>query len=234
MRLVGHLRWVLCALAVVAPASVAAEAARDCLEVHLRIEGGTSAQAETVCGAIEAAGDTLRDCGLTQKAPVLIRIVPGSVSAEIPCLGRFDSAAGTISLTDPRTYCEFLAPDSVYAGLPADEVFGSLAVHEYTHALLDQAVPDPRIPWVDQEYVAYAMQLQTMAEAPRNAIVATYRTGTRIEDGTINGIIHQLAPLLFASRAWTHFSQEENGCGFVRKLIAGQASFALPDPGFWP
>jgi hypothetical protein len=36
-------------------------------------------------------------------------------------------------------------------------------------------------------------------------------------------------PDLFAVKAWQHFSDPENGCGFVWRLIRGETTLDLPE-----
>jgi hypothetical protein len=161
-------------------------------------------------------------------APLKIEVV-GTFSHPIgECLAYFDCALDLVRITEPSLYGELLDPEVIYARLPSDIALRALLTHELTHALLEQTAGDRDPALVDHEYVAAAMELELMDPEWRDVVIASAPVSLPPKPGLIDMMIYGFAPRRFAVNAWQHFSLPENGCGLVRRITEGEATFHHP------
>jgi len=91
-------------------------------------------------------------------------------------------------------------------------------VHELTHAASD-VVPRPFENCVaTDEYIAYAMQVMSLTPEARAVFEARTRYDRKISRDELSPMILYMAPDLFTRKAWNHFSQRDDPCGFIRQL----------------
>ena len=109
---------------------------------------------------------------------------------------------------------------SPLAAIPPEEVFESLVAHEMTHVFVAGMAPAGQINRSGQEYMAYAMQLQALPDASRQAITGAFNIRRPVETDALGDTIMDVAPMVFAARVWAHFSDQGNGCAFFADLIA--------------
>lgn len=79
----------------------------------------------------------------------------------------------------------------------------------------------------NHEYVAYAMQMLLLPANERQKIVTTYDIASPIDPLLLNCFIAAMAPDRFAAIVWQHYSEQGNGCSFVRELVSGEATLGL-------
>ncbi len=222
-------RPILSALAIaflLAPAPLAG-GTLICPGGTFTVAGPDAALSDRICRVAEAGAEQLAACGLPFRVPLTIFTVPEIAHGDVSCLGSYDCDRLELRLVTPGALDAALAPDSVLREIPGAALFDSLVVHELAHAALAQQ-PCAEPPCLaEHEYVAYAMQMQALAPDHRAIVTGAARGLDRVTEERLNEFIAVAAPDTFAAWAWTHFARPENGCGFIARLISGEAQLGL-------
>ncbi len=219
------LLWMLAPGA--APASPEALA---CPDPRTRVAAESPALRDRVCARVEASRPLLGACGLEQSRPITLHVVWEIATDPLGpnCLGSYACDTDEIRVLHPEALLQAVGADNPLARLSADELFDSLVTHELAHALFAQSAEGGRPPaFVDQEYVAYAMQMASLEESARARLLEAHPGPQTVHALELNGIVALAAPTLFAAKAWRHFAQAGNGCTFVGRLVRGETSLAL-------
>lgn len=182
-----------------------------------------------ICKTVESALPRLAECKLTLVDPILISFTEqlDLGSPELVCFGRYHLRKDRIELLKPTAFERSHSSSKLWAPIPMSEHFDSVVVHEFTHALLDQATLKEQTCRADDEYIAYAMQMASLSESTRVALIASVAVSAPTSTEEINSTILNISPVAFAIKSWLHFSQPENGCDFVEKIIRGETTFFL-------
>lgn len=112
-------------------------------------------------------------------------------------------------------------PDSIYAYLPSDEFFKSIAVHELAHAATENMPCPFEACIVGNEYVAYVMQIMSLSPSAQRRFTEQADPGRPIQRDELNLIMYLMAPDVFANKAWMHFTQRDNPCSFAGQIVNG-------------
>ena len=217
-------------LASVTGASLATPLRPDvfaCDDGRIRVDGSAPDAAAEICAVMADLRDALAPCGLLQVRPLTVEVIAQVEHPLGACFAAFDCRDEVISVLDPALYAAAIPGAEPYARLPARVTMRALLAHELAHALATQSAPRP-VAAVDQEYIAAAMELDTMEPGWR----AVYLDAIGAEEppgaGLVDIWIYALAPRAFAANAWRHFALPGNGCDLVGLILAGEASFARP------
>ena len=144
------------------------------------------------------------------------------------CAGLYACGSDRILVIPPGGVGEVMPEDSAFAPLAPDVYYDSLVVHELAHALMDQAACDrPRCD-ADREYVAYALQIGSLAPQDRARVTAYRSFDGLVDRALLNDLLLWMKPDIFALAAWAHFDAPGNGCAFVARLVTGETTLALP------
>jgi len=212
-------KTLLLALATIAlPVCVSADNAL-CPGTGITVKTDDLFLAELTCDAAEQALILFENCNIPPiKDPLHIEIVD---SLDPGCVGQYHCGAGTIEVLAPHIVKELHAPESPFAFLPDAAYFQSIVVHELTHA----AIADLSCPFdacvVAQEYLAYTMQIMSLAPAHQAAYSADMELDRHISRDELSIAILFMAPQVFAQKAWVHLSQREDPCAFVGQIVDG-------------
>ena len=179
-----------------------------------------------VCERAVQALSKLAACGLELTEAVTIAISKRLGPKDHPCLGLYHRGGNRIDFLDPDAFGAAHMSSAFCATLPAGAHFDSIFAHELGHAVLDQAGD---IPAIDQEYIAYAMQLASLPGPVRDAFLADTRVSRPVSTESIESVTLSLSPAVFSGRAYLHFSGPGNGCGFVERLVRGEATLVTED-----
>jgi hypothetical protein len=225
-----HARLALAGVALSAALAFAAFPAAagtfSCEDASLSVTAEARETAELACRLAAEAKARIGTCGLAQARPVRIELVAELEHALGACLGSFDCDAGLIRVVDPAHLAEAVGPEPPYALFPAEVLFGALIAHELAHALLEQSSLGIELAFVDHEYVAAVMELETMAPAWREVYIAAAPVGLPPRVGLISALIYGFEPRKFAVNAWQFFRAEPDGCDRIRRIAAGTFTFA--------
>jgi hypothetical protein len=235
----GPRRWrdlvaalVLCLLAM--PASAAEPSAREgrCADAPLRVTFGVEAELAHACEAWRRVSAFLIEGnGLQVAAPIELvfteRVAVAFGAEELRVLGAYDRERRVARITSVSA-AWLRASDRLMFGLPVEtELYTSLIAHELAHAvLLDNmrlAVPGR----VGPEYMAYVVQIETMAPPTRDRVLARYPDADFVSVTQITEAFHLMAPHAFGVSAWRHFRRD--GHAYVLDMIlTGRAGVDLP------
>ncbi|MGI3185377.1 DUF6639 family protein [Nioella aestuarii] len=217
----------LCSLALaicVTSASVSADPL-PCPDPRFVTDAPDMAQHTMICAISSENAARMESCGLTLARPLLIEIVETVEHPIADCLAAFDCAHDRIRVTDPARYPERIPSAEPYADLPPDILLGALLTHELAHATVEHSTPDHAIAPVDHEYIAAAMELDTLPPEWRQHLLDRAGIDTPLA-GLINIWIYRLEPRRFSANAWLHFSDPAHGCDLVARITSGRFSFA--------
>lgn len=215
--------------AAAAPLDAGPSEAVACADEALSVDASLPEVAALACGYAIQAKARLVACGLRQTRPVEIFLVDRFDEGIENCLAYYDCTDGAVRVTDPAALEARLPDDHPYRVLPTEVVLQALISHELAHALLDQTRrgADGREPaFVDQEYVAAAMELDLLDERWRTALIDAAPVSLPPREGLISALIYAFEPRKFATNAWQFFAAEPDGCARVRRIAEGTFSFA--------
>ncbi|MBV1867453.1 MAG: hypothetical protein KUG69_06055, partial [Marinosulfonomonas sp.] len=184
--------------------------------------------AERVCAEAVAAAERLAACNIPQRFAINLQVVDRIAHAEEICLGSYMPGEKVLKITSPNQFSAVIDPDNIFSQIPTLELFDSLIVHELTHALVDQQPYKGKQCLENQEYMAYAMQLEAMSPASRKILIDAAGGGIEVTRERLNAFIAIAAPSKFAAWSWIHFSAPQNGCDFVGKLVSGKTTLKFP------
>ena len=165
---------------------------------------------------------------MEQTEPVVIEVIEGLRREDPRCLGLFHCDTSHIELIAPEHVAMALGEGSRFAEIPAAEFYDSLVAHELAHALAYQTRWGALGSVADTEYLAYAMQLESLSAQTRAGFIARHPVTEPVKPQALNEAVLAFAPAIFAIKSWIHFSQPENGCSFVRALLTGEETLAVP------
>lgn len=208
-----------------AAASAAAADVEACETPMILVESDDRDLHRRACTVATQAMPVLEACHLRQKRPIIFRFSDAFASPYRVCLGLYHHGKDLIDLLTPAAFQPMHAQSEFCEGIAEDEHFDSIIVHELAHALVDQVSGGKLDYTVDQEYIAYALQLEIMDKPVRDGFLSSIGLSPPIETEGINDLIFLLSPSAFAASAWLHFSDQENGCALVDRLLRGKATF---------
>ena len=197
-----------------------------CADGFLSVAASTPEAARFACGtAIDGKAEIVA-CGLEQRRPIRIELVDRLEHPAAECLAAYNCADEVIQVTDPAAIDGLLGPDSPYRRLPVDGVFRAILTHELAHALLSQSAEGRDIAFVDHEYVAAALELESLEPEWRAALIEAAPVALPATTGLISPLIYALAPRSFATNAWEFFHAEPDGCARIREIAGGTFTFS--------
>ena len=190
-----------------------------CAATDITVEASDPTHARLTCDAVERALIQFENCNIPPlEGPLYIEIVD---RLEAGCVGQYHCGKGSIKVLEPSVMGALHAPDSPFAFLPNEAYFQSIVVHELTHA----AIADLPCPFetcvVAQEYLAYTMQVMSLAPDFQAAYSAEAGVDTHISRDELSIAILFMAPQIFAQKAWGHLSQREDPCAYLGQIVDG-------------
>ncbi|SFO27327.1 hypothetical protein SAMN04487859_12217 [Roseovarius lutimaris] len=175
--------------------------------------------ARLACDAAAHAKTLFESCNI----PAITRPLRISVVEDLKpnCFGQYHCGEDRIELLAPPAMQARLSPDSAYGELSNDAFFKSIAVHELTHSALDDMPCPFKACLVAHEYIAYVMQAMSLSPEAQRQFVKGVDLERKVSRDELNPFIYFMAPDLFARKAWLHFSQRDDPCGFVGQIVDG-------------
>lgn len=192
-----------------------------CDTASISVEAASRGDAELACSAAAVAISRLAALGLPLREPVRIEVremlehVPGACAASYNVADREIHVLSTKCLEDPP------ARVTAFSEVPAGVLFESLIVHELTHAVIEQWQSDRVVPRIVHEYLAYAIQLDTMPSPERAQILEKANVPDPLDIARINEGILSFAPHYFAAASWLFFTAEGGDAAHVQRALDG-------------
>jgi hypothetical protein len=194
--------------------------------VEITIAAASQRENLLVCTGARQALDLLALCGIAPRTTIDIRIkheVRHPLAGLI--FGYYDLSERHIVLTSLDGLPE-LMQDTSYAGLPPNDFYQSLAVHEVVHSVMHQNLEAKPLSHTAYEYPAYALQIASLPAPVRSAFMKAFDQERLERPAAISDTVLAFAPYLFAARAYNHFTTSPSGCTSIRAAMTkGDANF---------
>ncbi len=202
---------------------------------QITIEGGTAADHAAACEGFARAVGFFAWFGYQTQLPVTIVFVD-SVSLPVKdatgqetfvggtrVVGMFELASQRVTMTSLAAPWLRKRP---YFTLPYDrELLVSVLTHEGVHALSKAFYSYPISPRMhaQEEYIAYAAQLATMAPDKLQQVLAQYAPArwTFSGESSINDLVHAATPHGFGVMSYRHFMGPQGGRAFLERIYSG-------------
>ncbi len=197
----------------------------SCQKQNITVTAPDFKLANRVCARAATSLDLLASCNLQQTDPFSIEVTPVLPSEFGECFGVFHCNDDLVQVLAPDALSEAIHRSGNFTNLPLDVLFDSLVTHEISHVLAFQSSSGVPRTSAEAEYIAYAMQMESLPEKDRNAFLQAHPVTQPVSLMGLNDVILSFSPEVFAVRAWTHFRIEGNGCEFIRKILKREVNF---------
>ena len=197
-----------------------------CGGISLSVESSDADLSEQACNALDSAQPQFERCGLIPPRPLNLKIVIGGLANESKCLASYHCDDDIIFVMSPQAMSTSQEMDNPFSRLPESALFGSLVVHEATHALLYSLRNGPGRTFVEDEYIAYAMQLAWLSTGARQQLLEAQSVSGPIGMGDLGEKVLMFSPTVFAINSWLHFDAPGHGCAFVQRILNEEINFA--------
>lgn len=207
---------------ILAPAPGMAHDACANSAIDLVVTSASPLEQELVCVGVERALHLLARCEITPRGPIDIRL-----QREIrhplagPIFGAYDLTQRFISLTSFASL-PTLMEHTPYEGLPRDDFYESLVVHEVVHSIMHQNLGQRAQSEAAYEYPAYALQIASLPAPARAQFMEHFDKERIARAGPFSDTVLAFAPYFFAARAYSHFATSPDGCAKIRALMSGE------------
>lgn len=212
------MRGALAVFGWVLSAGVAVAEVLPCPDSLITVEAETPVLAGRVCEVAARGIDLLESCNAPITLPLRINVVR---DIGMPCVGVYHCGKQLIEVLHPETLATVPDVNEAFEQLSIETYFESIIVHEMTHAAYD-VVPCPFGDCMaTSEYLAYGMQVMSLAPEERATFVEQSGLTREIGRDEINPIFLMMAPGRFAQKAWLHLTQRPDACEFVGQIMSG-------------
>ncbi len=197
-----------------------------CPDRDIAVTSTSPESAVLACNYAMQAKTRIVACGLDQNRPIQIFIEDRIAHDFADCLATYDCSDDVIRVTDPVSLSDRLEEENPYRVLPVNGLFQALISHEMAHALLEQSSSGTDLAFVDHEYVAAAMELDSLDQEWREALIDAAPVSLPPKAELISAMIYEIDPRKFATNAWRYFNAETDGCERIRRIADGDFSFS--------
>lgn len=193
---------------------------RTCKEVDVVVSYLQEDHADLVCDAAATSVALFDTCGMPALSrPLRIDIVEDLLDGYV---GFYRCAECTVEVLSPPQLRARGAPGGAFAHLSVGAYFQSLVVHEMAHAATD-GMPCPFARCVAAvEYIAYTFQVMSLGSDARTAFEQAADITDPVMIDELDPIVLLTAPDVYAQRVWAHFSQRDDPCGYIARLVSGE------------
>jgi hypothetical protein len=206
-----------------APTDQIAQAA--CAQLPIVISGPVEDDRKLACLGAHLAIDLLGRCDILLHRPLRLEIAEQIVHPlGRPVLALFDVVKERILVRSSQRVAG-LVSNTPFAAVSPREFYVSIVVHEVVHGVLQQSSEGRLLSHIANEYLAYALQIESLPANARRAFLLSFPNGPSTADLLFSDVMLSLDPYLFAARAYEHFSAFADRCGLVKSLLDGDPSF---------
>lgn len=206
--------------------------AQQCPATRVEVSGASSVEYRAACAAADTALQLLGRCNLVLKRPLRVA-VESEVDHPHPQIGLvfgvFDPIREQIRIARPASISA-LAGGTPFAALSIDDLYESIIVHEIVHGVMHQHQRRPVTSQALYEYLAYALQIESMPPAARNRFLEALAPATYAHELLFNDLLLFMNPHFFAASAYKHFSAALDRCAILQSLLEGEATFIVNLP----
>ena len=186
--------------------------------------------AQLTCEAADKGAKLANTCNVPLFRPITITILEETETFPIGCNGVYHCGQDLIEVLAPDVIAAERSGAGKVANIDPETYFQSVIVHEIGHAALDQYLTAVGGQLAENEYVAYAFQLQVLSPADRKRFLEDYSVEQSVQLSDLNPMVANMAPIAFAARVWAHYNTAGNGCEFVKRLADGAVTLGRDFP----
>ena len=195
-----------------------------CTEGLIVISGPAEDDRKLACSGARQAVQLLSHCGISLHRPLRVEIAE-QIDHPFgrPVLGFFDVMEEKVLVRSSQRVAT-ITSNTPFAAVSLQEFYTSIVAHEVVHGILHQNSERHVFSHTAGEYLAYAVQIESLPANARRAFLLSFPSGASTDDLLFSDIMLSLDPYLFAARAYEHFSAQDR-CGLVKALLGGEVSF---------
>ncbi len=192
---------------------------------------GDGRQAQAVCAAGVTALARLAELGLEPRQTIRVVLVDaGIVYNGHLAYGQYDGPHDRLELMSPEAIARQQPPPTLF-DQPIDAVmYAGLVAHEIAHAVAQQHMRADKIGSPAQEYLAYSVQLASLPEARRSAIIDAAGVRGWESGDTVSNIYLGLNVHRFAVKSYLHLYTHPDRAQVIETVLGsrGNVTFTAP------
>lgn len=139
-----------------------------------------------------------------------------------PVFGQYDSHLKAIEILSYAACTKLSGERQIFGQRITEELHRSFIAHEVAHAYAHRSFRFNTPSVVAHEYIAYSVQLATMAAELRKTILKSINVGAFENKKEIGETYLSLNPDYFAVKSYLHMMKAENGKWFYQRLLNGE------------
>jgi hypothetical protein len=198
----------------------------QCKGIPVRVYAPLPSERISICQAATHVVKLLQSCGIEARSPLMIEVVQKMAGGEGQgAYGCFDRSTGSIQLLALDRCAEQLRTDESRRDLDAADYFQSVAAHEVAHGILAQQEAASELPLVAQEYLAYALQIDSLAPNTRQAFLKPLHDRGTLRVELPHEILLFMNPPAFGAIAYLHFKSSPDQCATIKSVLRGEVNF---------
>lgn len=201
----------------------------QCEGIPVSVHARLASEGNTVCRAATHVVRFLQSCGIEARSALNVEIVQELVATEGRAYGCFDRSTGSIQLLTLDRCAEQLKSDDSRPGLEPTDYFRSIAVHEVAHGILAQQEGASELPVIAHEYLAYALQIDSMTSTSRQALLKPLHDRGGLSIKLPHEILLMMNPVAFGAISYLHFKSSVDQCVTIRSVLRGEVIFPRMD-----
>jgi len=214
--------WLLPAAMALLPTPSIANESCPSAGIEVRVSAASVPERTLVCSGARQALDLLALCGIAPRDAIDVRI-RAEVRHPLAGLifGYYDLRERHITLTSLDGLPD-LMHDTPYDGLPPNDFYKSLVVHEVVHSVMHQIFGTGVQTQAAYEYPAYALQIASLPAPARAQFMKAFDEERLQRPVPLSDTILAFAPYFFAARAYSNFITSSDGCLLLREAMKGK------------
>jgi hypothetical protein len=206
------------AVAIGVLSTTAAVAAISCGGVNATIETESAELAARICTLVESSVASLAECHLDVPLPLQVHVMQ---KLEDGCLGLYHCGTSRIDVLDPGSFASVVSSGGPFAAVPVGSYYDSIVTHELAHAAYDDRNCAFDTCPVNQEFIAFAMQVRSLSDADQARFEAWGLIEPSESQSYLTPMMLGMSPERFAAAAWWHFSTQDAPCEYVGSIVKG-------------
>ncbi|WP_432816735.1 DUF6639 family protein [Sulfitobacter sp. JB4-11] len=190
-----------------------------CDGLDITVNAEHSADAESVCAASRRAAAQFARCNLPFPTdPIRIDVIE---DMSPHCVAVYHCGEDWIEILAPKQMQSRRKEEGAFSSLDTGRYFQSVVVHELAHAALDSTPCPFETCIATSEYVAYAMQVLSLDAVAQSQFSEKAGLDRRVSIDELSMMVYLMAPGRFAQKAWIHFTQRDDPCGYIDQIVKG-------------
>jgi len=194
---------------------------------------GRKHDAVLVCSGAGRAMRFFDHLDLPHVRNILFRLHPALARHDTAHIGYYDAHSQRIDFLTYAACAEQCATQPPFKLPMNEELYIGFAAHETSHAVIDEVTAGRPLSRVAHEYLAYVVQISTMAPAERDAMLQGYGLQAFENPQQISLTYYALNPCAFGVKAYRHYTTLPDPTGFIHDLLDGKVRLGASRGEWW-